>query len=92
MKKMQVYQLQITPPHEEEINDIITRRDYTYSHIIFEGEDLGSLDEIRRMRRSIDYMHHQILFQLTLIDDLINNNKLSGDQKKFVQNFKRRKK
>ena len=49
MKKMQVYQLQITPPHEEEINDIITRRDYTYSHIIFEGEDLGSLDEIRRM-------------------------------------------
>ena len=47
----------------DEINDIITRRDYTYSHIIFEGEDLGSLDEIRRMRRSIDYMHHQILFR-----------------------------
>ena len=90
--------IQITEPREikstfgsEFPNGIVTHYDYSVSHLIYKGEDLGTMEDIKTNLHTLKDANYIIKFQDRLIEKLVNKDKLNKLDKKYLSHFKRRK-
>lgn len=89
---MEIPVIQITEPDIIYENDIITKYDYSQSHLIYKSQDLGSMEEIKKRIIDTQELRDLCIFQGKMIEKLINKDKLTKQDKEYFSNFKRRKK
>ena len=93
---MEIPIIQITEPREfkstfgsEFPNGIVEKYDYSVSHLIYNGEDLGTLKDIKDNLHTLYECFDVIKFQSEIIKKLINKEELTKLDKKYLSHIRK---
>lgn len=84
----EIPQIQITPPEEISINENIRHFDYSNSHLIFNGIDLGSFKDIQQKLYEYDFFSSHYTYSNHIIYKFVHKCSFTKPEKKWLKNFK----
>ncbi len=91
---MEIPVIQITAPNilnkDTFSEKKVIRYDYSVSHLIYKGEDLGTMEDIKSNIQKLNEITDIAMFQAKMIEKLVNKDKLTKQDKEYFSHFKRR--
>ena len=71
-------------------NGLTTYYDYSVSHLIYKGKDLGTMEDIKSNLQKLNEVTDISIFQAKMIEKLVNKDKLTKQDKEYFSHFERR--